>query len=98
MPANATGIAGLAPLPTAPASVVDGKDEPNAKRAQSTAQLVLDKFRADAIAGKRAGILPIRVSFPAFGPSLYLVSELTGENQAPIASLTYQHEKKAGGK
>lgn len=99
MPANATGIAGLAPPPpAAPASVVDGKDELNAKRAQSTAQLVLDKFRADAIAGKRAGILPIRVTFPAFGPSLYLVSELTGENQAPIASLTYQHEKKAGGK
>jgi len=50
------------------------------------------------LAGKRAGILPIHVSFPAFGPSLYLVSELTGENQAPSAGLTYQHEKKVGGK
>jgi hypothetical protein len=96
-----TGVGGVpqpAPPPGLPSSVADGKDEPNAKRAQSAAQLVLDKFRADAIAGKRAGILPIRVSFPAFGPSLYLVSELTGENQAPTANLTYQHEKKAGGK
>jgi hypothetical protein len=97
-PASATGMAGLAPAPPAPSYVEDGKDELNAKRTQSTAQLVLDKFRANAIAGKRAGILPIRVLFPAFGPSLYLVSELTGENQAPTASLTYQHEKKAGGK
>jgi len=96
--AGVGGVPQPAPPPGLPSSVADGKDEPNAKRAQSAAQLVLDKFRADAIAGKRAGILPIRVSFPAFGPSLYLVSELTGENQAPTANLTYQHEKKAGGK
>jgi hypothetical protein len=98
--AFSTGVGGVpqpAP-PPAPSLVVDGKDEPNAKRAQSAAQLVLDKFRADAIAGRRAGILPIRVTFPAFGPSLYLVSELTVENQTPTANLTYQHEKKAGGK
>jgi hypothetical protein len=77
---------------------VDGKDELKSKQSQAATQSLLDKFRADALAGKRAGILPIHVSFPAFGPSLYLVSELTGENEAPAASLTYQHDKKAGGK
>jgi hypothetical protein len=77
---------------------MDLKDEAKSKRSQSATQVLLDKFRTDSLAGKRAGILPIRVSFPAFGPSLYLVSELTGENQAPSAGLTYQHEKKAGGK
>jgi len=66
--------------------------------AETAEQELIDKFRADALSGKRAGILPIRVSFPAFGPSLYLVSELTGENQAPSATLSYQHEKKVGGK
>jgi hypothetical protein len=92
-----------APAPTAPppppaSADGDAKDELNSKRSQAASQVLLDKFRADSLAGKRAGILPIRVSFPAFGPSLYLVSELTGENQAPTANLTYQREKKAGGK
>jgi hypothetical protein len=81
-----------------PLSDLDGKDEHESKQAKAATQSLLDKFRADALAGKRAGILPIRVSFPAFGPSLYLVSELTGANQAPTTNLTYQREKKAGGK
>jgi hypothetical protein len=85
-----------APAPGSPGT--DDKDESKLKRSQVGMEALLDKFRADSLAGKRAGILPIHVSFPAFGPSLYLVSELTGENQAPSAGLTYQHEKKVGGK
>jgi hypothetical protein len=84
--------------PPLPLPDMDAKDESKLKRSQVATEALLDKFKADSLAGKRAGILPIRVSFPAFGPSLYLVSELTGENQAPSAGLTYQHEKKAGGK
>jgi hypothetical protein len=74
------------------------KDESKSKGPQSATQVLVEKFRADSLTGKRAGILPIRLTFPAFGPSVYLVSELTGENQAPSAVLSYQHEKKAGGK
>jgi hypothetical protein len=92
------GITASLPAPALPSSDVDAKDEIKLKRSQAATQVLLDKFRADSLVGKRAGILPIHVSFPAFGPSLYLVSELTGENQAPTAGLTYQHEKKAGGK
>jgi hypothetical protein len=92
-----TGIASASPAPPPP-SLVDGKDEAKSKRAQAATEALLDKFRADSLSGKRAGILPIHVSFPTFGPSLYLVSELTAENQAPSAGLTYQHEKKVGGK
>jgi len=92
------GIATPAPPPPVPSPGMDAKDEAKLKRSQLATEALLDKFRADSLAGKRAGILPIRVSFPAFGPSLYLVSELTAENQAPSAELTYQHEKKAGGK
>ena len=93
-------VVGMTPSAGQSASLsdMDVKDETKLKRPQAETQALLDKFRADSLAGKRAGILPIRVSFPAFGPSLYLVSELTGENQAPSAGLTYQHEKKAGGK
>jgi hypothetical protein len=90
--------AGIAGAASAPPAALDDKDELKSKRSQVATEALLDKFKADSLAGKRAGILPIRVSFPAFGPSLYLVSELTGENQAPSAGLTYQHEKKAGGK
>jgi hypothetical protein len=42
------------------------------------------------------GILPINVAFPAFGPSIFLVSELTSENQFPAAEFNFQHDKKAG--
>src|SRR5712691_9431044 len=92
------GLTAPSAAPVPPLSDADAKDETKSKRSQASTQVLLDKFRADSLAGKRAGILPIRVSFPAFGPSLYLVSELTGENQSPSAELTYQHEKKAGGK
>jgi len=85
--------------PSPPASPeVDFKDETKSKQAEAATVSLLDKFRADSLAGKRAGILPIRVSFPAFGPSLFLVSELTAENQSPSAEITFQRDKKAGGK
>ena len=91
-------VSAFSAAPAPPSADMDAKDETKLKRSQAATEALLDKFRTDSLAGKRAGILPIRVSFPAFGPSLYLVSELTGENQAPSAGLTYQHEKKAGGK
>jgi len=40
--------------------------------------------------------LPIRVSFPRFGPSIYLISELTSENQTPTIELDFQRDKKRG--
>jgi len=65
---------------------------------QSDAQKLVDDFKKTLSGGKAVGILPIKVSFPSFGPSLFMVSELTAENQAPSAELNYQHEKKAGGR
>jgi len=76
----------------------DSKGESKLKRPQSENEALLDKFKTDSLTGKNAGIVPIRVSFPAFGPSVFLVSELTGENQAPSAVLGFQRDKKAGGK
>jgi hypothetical protein len=57
---------------------------------------LLDSFKAKSLAGKVTGILPIDVSFPAFGPSIFLVSELTSENQSPAAQFNFQRDKKAG--
>ncbi len=83
------------PLPPPVASPDQGqyaKSEVDEKKTQA----LLDKFRTKSKEGKVAGILPLNVSFPAFGPSIYLVSELTSENQSPIAELSYQRDKKAG--
>lgn len=59
-------------------------------------QTLLDTFKAKSAAGKVTGILPINISFPAFGPSIFLVSELTSENQFPAAEFNFQRDKKAG--
>jgi hypothetical protein len=42
--------------------------------------------------------LPIRVAFPRFGPSIFLVSELTSENQTPVLELDFQRDRKRGEK
>lgn len=91
------GMGGAPPpaMPVPPPDL-DLKDEAKSKAPQAATEALVDKFRADSLTGKRAGILPLHVSFPAFGPSVYLVSELTAENQAPSADLNYQRDKKAG--
>jgi hypothetical protein len=40
--------------------------------------------------------LPPRVLFPHFGPSIFLVSELTGENQTPVVEVEFLRDKKRG--
>ena len=90
------------PKPTVTSLPLVARNVMNLNTGAATNQAALDKFREKSKAGKVSGILPIRVEFPAVGPSLYLVSELTAENQAPNAELNYQREKKsekkAGGK
>ncbi|HTF44474.1 MAG TPA: hypothetical protein VK641_11275, partial [Terriglobales bacterium] len=81
--------------PVAPPPPAEGDRLRQFKDDEATRTLV-DKFRAKSKEGKVAGILPIGISFPGFGPSLFLISELTGENQAPAADLSYQREKKQG--
>jgi hypothetical protein len=66
------------------------------KEKKDSTKALLDTFRAKSSAGKVTGILPVNVTFPAFGPSIYLVSELTSENQAPAAEFNFQREKKGG--
>jgi hypothetical protein len=42
--------------------------------------------------------LPLRVAFPHFGPAVFLVSELTSENQTPVAEFDFQLDRKRGEK
>ena len=70
---------------------------PQSKDEKKDATLaLLDTFRMKSTNGKVAGILPVSVSFPVFGPSIFLVSELTGENQVAAAELDFQRDKKGG--
>ena len=63
---------------------------------KDTTQALLDTFQSKSLGGKVTGILPVNVDFPAFGPSIYLVSELTSESQSASAEFSYQREKKGG--
>jgi hypothetical protein len=96
MAPSSTGAALVAPapMPTDANAVVTQ----SVISAQISKQALDDFFRMTLQGGKAAGILPIKVSFPGLGPSLYLVSELTGENQSPSTDLDYQREKKGGGR
>ena len=62
----------------------------------SAIEQLVDRYRARANARKSSQPLPAGVTFPAVGPSLSLVSELTGENKAPIIDVNYQREKRGG--
>jgi len=65
---------------------------------QSATQVLVDNFKTKSLGGRSAKVLPIRPSFPAFGPSLFFVSELTAENHAPTLEFSYQRDKKDGSK
>ena len=66
------------------------------KEKKDATQALLDSFKSKSMAGKVTGIVPVNIDFPAFGPSIYLVSELTSENQSPVAEFSFQHDKKGG--
>jgi hypothetical protein len=103
-PVAASGVmdsvsnAPASPPPPPPGAYISTLPDPKVVADQAAAQSLFDNFRMALQGGKAAGILPINVSFPALGPSLFLVSELTGENQAPGTDLNFQREKKAGGR
>jgi hypothetical protein len=40
--------------------------------------------------------LPVLIGFPHFGPSIFLVSELTSENQTPVVEIDFQRDRKRG--
>lgn len=69
---------------------------PPKAQAQSATQTLVDNYKNKSLGGRSVKVLPLRPMFPAFGPSLFFVSELTAENHAPALELNYQREKKEG--
>ena len=85
------------PPPLASGLIVTGRDvNPPQTVSSDTTKTLVDKYRSSTAVGRATGVLPLSVSFPAFGPSVYLVSELTSENQSPAAEFSYQQDKKGG--
>jgi hypothetical protein len=58
-----------------------------AEEGSSGLQLMADRFRNEAGERTVVGALPVEVSFPAFGPSMFLAAELTAEGRAPSVEL-----------
>lgn len=72
-------------------------DDRDQKDAEATKALVT-KLKEKAPGSGPSRNLPIRVAFPHFGPSIYLVSELTGESQTPVLEYDFMRDKKRGDK
>lgn len=63
---------------------------------QSEAKQLVAKVRETKHSSRPMRNLPLRVVFPHFGPSIFLVSELTGENQTPAVEFDFQRDRKGG--
>jgi hypothetical protein len=97
-PASPTVAGGAGDYVMTDADMLRSDKSKDEKRLAAQSQSLIDKFHSNERGARATGILPVRVDFPAYGPSLFLVSELTSENQSPSAELNYQQDKKAGGK
>jgi hypothetical protein len=52
------------------------------------------QFRKNTGGKTVAGPLPVRIPFPEFGPTMFLMSELTAELQAPSLEFSYKRESR----
>jgi hypothetical protein len=87
--------AGAAPPPPPASLPIEGRNMAAAQVVSpDTTKTLVDKYRSSTAVGRATGVLPLSVNFPAFGPSVYLVSQLTSENQSPTAELNFQQDKK----
>jgi len=61
-------------------------------------QKLVQGLKDDKRSSGPARNLPLRVAFPHFGPAVFLVSELTSENQTPVVEFDFQLDRKRGEK
>jgi hypothetical protein len=57
-------------------------------------QALADRFRNESASRIVAGVLPVNVTFPSFGPSMFLAAELTAEMRAPVVDLALKRTAK----
>jgi hypothetical protein len=56
-------------------------------------QALVDRFRSEPGGRTVVGSLPVHVTFPAFGSTIFLASELTAEGRAPSVDLTFKRTR-----
>jgi hypothetical protein len=89
-PASLSSASGISGSPSGAPASARGSQAPS----QAPSQALVDNYRARNTSRRPAAPLPLQVAFPAVGPSMFLVSELTQENQAPKVDLNYQKDKR----
>ncbi len=62
----------------------------------SIAKQLVSKLPQTKHSARPARNLPLRFVFPHFGPSIFLVSELTSENQTPAVEFDFSRDRKRG--
>jgi hypothetical protein len=63
---------------------------------QGTPNQLVTRYHESTRTSRPARNLPLRVTFPHFGPSVFMLSELTSENQTPVVEIDFQRGKKRG--
>jgi hypothetical protein len=81
----AAALRTVTPLAPPPPAAVPAQDQ----KVASQLEVLVERFRNEAAGRSMAGIVPVRVMFPAFGPSMFLRSELTAESQMPVIELEF---------
>jgi hypothetical protein len=64
------------------------------QRATAGLQALVDRYRNESGGRTVTGSLPVHVTFPEFGPSIFLASELTAETRAPFVELALKRTAK----
>jgi hypothetical protein len=68
-----------------PAVELDGKT--------TQLHLLIERYRNEGGGRTVSGALPVEVSFPTLGPSIFVAAELTAEAQAPAIDLAIRRIK-----
>jgi hypothetical protein len=63
---------------------------------QGASNQLVTRYHESTRSSRPARNLPLRVAFPHFGPSIFMLSELTSENQTPVVEIDFQRGKKRG--
>jgi hypothetical protein len=77
-------------LRTAPVASPSAPPSPQLRAEVSGLQALVDRFRTEAGGRTVVGSLPVHVTFPAFGSSTFLASELTAESLAPSIEFAFR--------
>ena len=83
-------------LPALTTVYFGGSETASSLNIAASTQALVDTYKARNNSRRSAESIPVGVGFPAVGPMLFLVSELSGENRAPVINLEYQADKKVG--